>query len=122
MFRLGANPGPERRALHMADCNGEGVSGVIGVRCRRQAEDQSDHLLYLSFVSFPIANHRLLDLRRGIFSNGDIALRRGQQDRSSRLSNRHRRRYVLGKKERLDRYGARSVEIDQLANSRVNHE
>src|SRR5215212_3765174 len=119
---LCANPGPEWSALHMADGNGQGVGSVVRVRCGLQAEDQPDHLLYLSLVSFPIPNYRLLYLRRGIFGNGNITLRRCQQHRSSRLPDRHRRRHVLGKKERLHRDGARSMEINQTADSCVNQE
>ena len=85
-------------ALCVADGNGQGVSGVIGMRNGRQAQNQPDHLLNLGFVGFPIAHHGLFDLRRGVFRNRDISLRRGQQDRSSGLSNRHGRRHVLSEK------------------------
>ena len=73
-------------------------------------ENQPDHLLNLRLVSFAIANHRLLDLGRGVLRNGHVPLRRGQQDRSSCLSDRHRRRHVLGKKERLNRNGVWSMD------------
>jgi hypothetical protein len=106
----------------MADGDGQRICGIIGMRSVRQTENQADHLLYLGLISFPIANHRLLDLRWGVFRHGDVPLRRGQKDRASRLSNRHCRRHVLSKKKRLNRYSVRSMEIDQLANGGVNHE
>jgi hypothetical protein len=100
----------------VADGNGQGVGSIIGMRNGRQAKNQPDHLLNLRFVGFPIAHHGLFDLGRGVFRNRDISLRRGQEDRSPGLSNRHCGRHVLSEKERLNSNRVWSMAIDQFAN------
>ena len=80
--------------------------------CGRQTENQTDHLLYLSLVSFPVPNYCLLDLGWGVLRYGHVPLRGGQEDRPPCLPDCHRGRHVLGKKKRLNRYGGWSMEID----------
>ena len=98
-----------------------GICGIIGMRSVRQTENQADHLLYLGLISFPIANHRLLDLRWGISATGT-----SRCAAASRTVPRACPTVIavvtFWAKKRISPLQRLVDEIDQLANGGVNHE
>src|SRR4051812_26327364 len=58
---LSVNPGPEWRALDVADSDGQSIGRVVGMGYGRQTQDQPHHLLDLRFICFSVADHGLFD-------------------------------------------------------------
>lgn len=89
--------------VQVRDRHGERVSSVIRLRDARQTKQQLHHALHLLLISLSVARHRLLDLQRRVFRDGQPRLVEREQHHAARLPHAHRGARVRGEEQRLDR-------------------
>ena len=104
------------RAVGVADRAGEGVGGVeagAGV----EGEEALHHVLDLLLVRLAVADHRLLDLQRGVFGHRQVAGHRAADHRAARLAEQQGGLRVDVDEDLLDRDHVGAVGIDDLAHA-----
>ncbi len=74
----------------MAYCNGQGVRRMVGTRRLGQGQQGLHHELNLRFGGGSAANHRSLNLGRGVLADRATALRGGQERHAASLPYQHR--------------------------------
>lgn len=72
----------------MAEGDSNAVGGIVWLWQGGEVKQALDHLLHLSFFGVTVTGDRLLDLSRGIFSQGNMLLRGGEQEHSPCLTDR----------------------------------
>ena len=86
----------------VADRDGEGVGGVVGLRRSRQAEQGADHSLNLLLGRRAASADRHLHRLWGVVEARHAALARGQQDHAPGLTNGDSRAHVLAEVDVLE--------------------
>src|SRR5439155_511954 len=81
----------------------------VGRRVARQGEQAPHHVLHLLFSGVAVADHRLLDLERGVLRDREAGEHRGADGRAARLPERERRLRIGVDEHYLDRYLAGGV-------------
>src|SRR5881628_2127014 len=76
--------------MGMADRASERI-GSVGRRVARQGEQAAHHVLHLLFSGVAVADHRLLDLERGVLRDREAGEHRCADGRAARLPERERR-------------------------------
>ena len=79
----------------MRDGHGQCIGGIVRLGHRGQMQHQAHHFHHLFFHGLAIAGERLLHLHGGVFINRHPALRRRQQDHTTRLGHADHRGLVV---------------------------
>jgi hypothetical protein len=98
----------------VADRDRESVSGVVGARRLRKAEQGADHSLDLLLAGRAGAADRQLHRLRRVVEAADPARRRGEHRDTARLPDRHRGAHVLSEVDVLEGERLGLVPGDQL--------
>src|SRR5437763_1394002 len=101
----------ELAAMGMADRASERIGGV-GRRVAGQGEQAPHHVLHLPLSGVAVADHRLLDLERGVLRDRQAGEHRCADRRAARLPERERRLRIGVDEHYLDRDLARGVRRD----------
>ena len=104
-----------RRALQVAEGDGEGVGGISRRRGCAEPQPPGDHMLDLAFVCRSIARHRGLDCGGRILEDLNAGRRRHDERNAGRSTHVGRCRQIAVDKYLLEGHGLRLGFFDQRA-------
>ena len=89
----------------MAEGDGNGIGGIVGLGHLLQVEQPTGHILHLVLGGIAVANHRLLHLHGLIGINRQTCLADGQQNHTTALGNTNACGHVLTEKQLFNGHG-----------------